>query len=96
VEGRNGAPPVCLQLGGSVDSLFEACAPNDGVAVSMAGVRPRLAVLVPEFGNAGVELAELGGEDDVMSGGQTVQELGAVLAGALDLRADFGNGSHLT
>jgi hypothetical protein len=96
-EGRLGAPPSCVcQLGGSVDSLFEAGAPNDGVTIPMAGVCPRLAVFVPESGNASVELTELGGEDDVVSGGQTVQESGAVLAGALDLPTDVGNGSHLT
>ena len=62
----------------------------------MAGVCPRLTVLVPESGDASVELTELGGEDDVVSRGQTVQESGAVLAGALDLRTDLSNGFHLT
>lgn len=60
----------------------------------MAGPSPRLPVLLPELGNSIVELAELGGEDDVMSGGQTVQEVGALLACALDLLTDFGKCSH--
>lgn len=51
-------------------------------------------MLVPERGNTSVELAELGGEDDVVSSGQTVQETGAVLACALNLGTDFGNCSH--
>ena len=53
-------------------------------------------MLVPERGNSSVELSELGGEDDVMSGGQTVQESGTLLAGALDLGTDFGKCSHMT
>lgn len=51
-------------------------------------------MLLPERGDSSVELTELGGEDDVVSGGQTVQELGALLAGALDLATDFGKCSH--
>ena len=51
-------------------------------------------MLVPERGNSSVELAELGGEDGVVSGGQTVQETGAVLACPLDLGTDFGKCSH--
>jgi Tol biopolymer transport system component len=53
-------------------------------------------MLVPERGNSSVELAELGGEDDVMSSGQTVQESGALLAGTLDLGTDFSKCSHMT
>jgi TolB protein len=53
-------------------------------------------VLVPERGDSGVELTELGGEDDVVSLGQTVQKSGAVLACALDLGTDFGKCSHVT
>jgi hypothetical protein len=84
------------RLSGSVDPFLEAGASNDGVAIPMAGMRPRLAVFIPERGDTSVELTELGGEDDVVSVGQTVQESGAVLAGALDLRTDVGNCSHLT
>ena len=62
----------------------------------MAGVRPRLAVFIPERGDTSIELTELGGEDYVVSVGQTVQESGAVLAGALDLRTDISDCSHLT
>jgi Tol biopolymer transport system component len=51
-------------------------------------------VLVPERGDSGVELTELGGEDDVVSLGQTVQEIGALLACPLDLGTDFGKCSH--
>ena len=51
-------------------------------------------MLVPERGNSSVELTELGGEDDVMSMGQTVQEIGALLASPLGLGADFGKCSH--
>ena len=51
-------------------------------------------MLVPERGNSSVELTKLGGEDDVVSGGQTVQEIGAVLACPLDLGTDFGKCSH--
>src|SRR5262245_15386645 len=57
-------------------------------------MRASLAVLVPQLCDAGVELAELRGEDDVMSMGQTVQEAGAVLAGALDLRTDVVDCFH--
>ena len=62
----------------------------------MPGACPGLSMLVPERGNASVELSELGGEDDVVSGGQTVQESGAVLAGALDLGTDFSQLFHHT
>jgi Tol biopolymer transport system component len=51
-------------------------------------------VLVPERGNPCIELTELGGEDGVMSFGQTVQETGALLACPLDLGTDFGRCSH--
>lgn len=60
----------------------------------MAGLSPRLSVLLPELGNSIVEPAKLGGEDDVVSSGQTVQEIGALLAGSLDLGTDFGKCSH--
>ena len=96
------APLPCLMqlvawvngLGGSVDSLFEAGAADDLVAIAETCVRASLAVLVPQLCDAGVELAELRGEDDVMSTGQTVQESGTVLAGALDLRTDVVDGFH--
>jgi TolB protein len=52
-------------------------------------------MLVPERGDSSVELTELGGEDDVVSGGQTVQETGALLACPLDLGTDFGKCSHV-
>ena len=94
-EGRFGAPPGSRYLGGSVDPLLEAGAANDVGAIPVAGVCPRLTVLVPERCDASVELTELGGEDNVVSGGQTVQESGAVLAGALDLSTDFSDRSHL-
>jgi len=51
-------------------------------------------MLLPERGDTSVELTELGGEDDVMSGGQTVQEIGALLARTLDLATDFGKKCH--
>ena len=51
-------------------------------------------MLLPERGDTSVELTELGGEDGVMSGGQTVQETGAFLACALDLATDFGKNCH--
>jgi TolB protein len=51
-------------------------------------------MLVPERGNSSVELTELGGEDDVVSLGQTVQEIGALLACPLGLGTDFGKCSH--
>ena len=51
-------------------------------------------MLLPERGDSSVELTELGGEDDVMSGGQTVQEIGALLARTLDLATDFGKNCH--
>jgi hypothetical protein len=93
---RRGARPSVVpnQLGRSVDALFEAGAANDVVAVPVAGMGPRGAMLVPERGNAIVELTELGGEDNVVSGGQTMQESGTVLAGALDLVPDVSDGSH--
>lgn len=51
-------------------------------------------MLLPERGDPSIELTELGGEDGVMSGGQTVQESGAVLTYTLDLGTDFGICSH--
>jgi hypothetical protein len=51
-------------------------------------------VLVPEPGDALVQLLELRGEDDVPSGGQALKENGAVLAEALDLATDFLNRLH--
>jgi hypothetical protein len=85
-----------VALSGSVDALFETGAADDRIAVPVAGLSPRLPMLVPELGNPIVELAELGGEDDVVSCGQTVQEIGALLAGPLDLGTDFGKCSHCT
>jgi len=81
-------------LGGSVDALFEAGATDDLVAIAEAGLGAGQAVLVPELGDSGVELAQLGGEDSVMSFGQTVQESGTLLACALDLATNFGKCSH--
>lgn len=51
-------------------------------------------MLVPKVGDASIELAQLGGEDNVMSIGQTVQENGALLACAFDLATNFGKCSH--
>jgi hypothetical protein len=93
-EGARKRPFSVHSLSGSVDALFEARAADDRVAVPVAGLSPRLPVLLPELGNSIVEPAELGGEDDVVSGGQTVQEIGALLAGPLDLSTDFGKCSH--
>jgi hypothetical protein len=86
---------ACLGLSRPVDAFLEACAPDDLVPVAKTGAGPCLAVLVPERGNTIVELAELGGEDDVVSLGQTVQELGALLAGALDLGSDVLQCAHV-
>jgi hypothetical protein len=61
----------------------------------MTGLGPSLAVLLPKRGDSIVELAELGGEDDVMSLGQTVQEIGSLLACLLDLGTDFSQCSHI-
>jgi hypothetical protein len=52
-------------------------------------------MLLPKRGDSSVELTELGGEDDVVSGGQTVQETDALLACTLDLVTDFGKCSHV-
>jgi hypothetical protein len=81
-------------LGGPVDALFEAGATDDLVAVAEAEAHAGLAVLVPEPGDALVQLFELRGEDDVPSGGQALKENGAVLAEALDLATDFLNRLH--
>jgi hypothetical protein len=85
---------VSWVLGSPVDPLFEARAADNLVAIAEAGVGTRLAMELPERGDSIVELAELGGEDDVVSGGQTVQEIGALLACPLDLATDFGKCSH--
>jgi hypothetical protein len=82
-------------LGSPVDSLFEAGAADDLVAIAEASLGPRLAMLLPKRGDSSVELTELGGEDDVVSGGQTVQETDALLACTLDLVTDFGKCSHV-
>lgn len=95
-KGRRKRPFSVHSLSGSVDALFETGAADDRVAVPVAGLSPRLTMLVPELANPIVELAELGGEDDVVSGGQTVQEIGALLACSLDLGTDFGKCSHFT
>jgi hypothetical protein len=86
---------VVVCLSGPVDAFLEACAPDDLVPVAETGACPCLAVLVPERGDSIVELAELGGEDDVVSFGQTVQELGTLLAGALDLGTDVLQDAHV-
>ena len=85
-----------MGLGGPVDALFQAGATDDLVAVAEAKAHAGLAVLVPEPGDAIVQLLELRGEDDVPSGGQALKENGAVLAGALDLATDFLNRFHTT
>ena len=93
--------PLCclgrdlVGLGGPVDPLFEARAADDLVAVPEAEADPGFAVLVPEPSDPLVELLQLGGEDDVPSRGETVQESGAVLARALDLLTDFVECSHI-
>lgn len=98
-----GAPrrPLCFSgresqvgLGGPVDALFQAGATDDLVAVAEAKAHAGLTVLVPEPGDALVQLLELRDEDDVPSGGQALKENGAVLAGALDLATDFLNRLH--
>ena len=100
-----GAPrrPLCSRgeslgwgLCGPVDALFETGATNDLVAVAEAKAHAGLPVLVPEPGDAFVQLLELRGEDDVPSGGQALKENGAVIAGALDLATDFLNRFHTT
>ena len=100
-----GAPrrPLCFSgresqvgLGGPVDALFQASATDDLVAVAGAKTHAGLTVLVPEPGDAIVQLLELRDEDDVPSGGQALKENGAVLAGALDLATDFLNRFHIT
>jgi hypothetical protein len=83
-----------LGLGGPVDAVFEAGATDDLVAIAEAKTYAGLTVLVPEPGDALVQLLELRGEDDVPSGGQALKENGAVLAGALDLATDFLNRLH--
>src|SRR5215210_1063525 len=92
-------PLCCLGersgLGGPVDALFEARAADDLVAVPEANTDAGFAVLVPEASDPLVELLQLGGEDDVPSLGETVQESGAVLAHALDLVTDFRQCSHI-
>jgi hypothetical protein len=76
-------------LGGSVDPLFESRAADNLFAVAEAGLSSRLPMLVPEIGDPGIKLTQLGGEDDVMSTGQTMQESGTLLACALDLATNI-------
>ena len=83
-----------MGLGGPVDALFQAGATDDLVAVAKPKAHAGLAVLVPEPGDAIIQLLELRDEDDVPSGGQALKENGAVLAGALDLATDFLNRFH--
>jgi hypothetical protein len=102
MEGAPSAPPLLFSgrelvgsgLRGPVDALFETGATDDLVAVAEPKAYAGLAVLVPEPGDALVQLLELRGEDDVPSGGQALKENGAVLAGALDLATDFLNRLH--
>jgi hypothetical protein len=94
-EGAQTRPFSISSLGGSVDALFEAGATDDRVPIAVAGLGARLPLVLPERGNSSVEPAKLGGEDDVVSLGQTVQEIGALLACPLDLGTDFGKCSHL-
>ena len=82
-------------LGGPVDAVFEAGATDDLVAIAETETHAGLAVLVPEPGDALVQLPEPRGEDDIPSGGQALKENGAVLAGALDLATDFLNRLHI-
>ena len=100
VEGARKRPSTSrgesrLGLGRPVDALFQAGATDDLVAVAEAK-SAGLTVLVPEPGDAIVQLLELRGEDDVPSGGQALKENGAVLADALDLATDFLNRFHTT
>ena len=92
-RGRESAPSLALGgetwLGGPVDALFEPGALDDRVAVAEARTNAGFAVFVPELRDAVVQLTELVCEDDVMSGGQTMQESGTVLACALDLATDL-------
>jgi hypothetical protein len=53
-------------LGSSIDALFEARAADDLVAIAEACPRSGLTLLVPERGDSGVELTELGCEDNVV------------------------------
>ena len=80
--------------GGSVDSLFEAGAADDLVAVAEAQVRPYQPVLVPQAGDALVERLQLRREHGVVPPGEPVEEIGAVLGCALDLATDLMQCSH--
>ena len=52
-------------------------------------------MLIPELGDAIVQLPELLGEDSVSPLGEAMSEVGAVLARALDLVTDFSQLSHI-
>jgi hypothetical protein len=101
-RGRESAPSAVLGerlvgglgLGGPVDSLFESSAADDLRTVAEARPHAGFAMFIPKLRDAVVQLAELVGEDDVVSQGQTLQENGAVLAGALDLATDFLDRLH--
>ena len=79
-EGAPRRPFSVRWLGSAVDALFEARAADDLVAIAEAGLGASLTMLVPERRDTIVERTKLGGEDDVVSLGQTVQETGTLLA----------------
>jgi hypothetical protein len=80
---------------GSFEPFLGPGALADGVAWAEAKLRAEGTLLVPEGVDARADLLQLGRERWVMSLGQGAVEVGAALAGALDLRPDFIDCSHV-
>src|SRR5439155_22643304 len=79
-------------LGGALESLFDARSGDDVVAVAEAEGCLQRALLVPELVELVTQILELGGRGRVVTLGQGVPQLGPPLACLLDLLVDFGEG----
>jgi hypothetical protein len=81
-------------LGGALEALFGAGALADVLAWAEPQLGTHGALLVPEGVDARPDVPQLGGERGIMALGEGAVELGAALAGALDLRTDLIDCSH--
>jgi hypothetical protein len=73
-------------VAGATDDLVAVAEPLSGL---------QRAVLVPERGNALLELMQLGRKRGVVSCGQEVPELAAALGGAVELGVDLVESTHV-
>src|ERR671932_2593123 len=93
-SGGRGAPRVLLG-GGSLQPLLGAGARDDAVAVAEAERRAGLPVLGPQRLEALVEGLDVGDDLRVVSLGQQVPQLVALLVHTLDVGVDLFDRSHV-